>query len=86
MADRHVMVTEATLPHGWMTQCPICTRRIFVQRSGGREIIDWGDFYALHSWSRNPELSIDAALREPNTAVKEIIDDDQELLDRLAET
>ena len=31
-------------------------------------------------------LAFDAALGEPTTAVKEIIDEDQELLDRLAET
>ena len=62
MADRHVMVTEATLPHGWMAQCPDCTRRIFVYRNGEAEVIDRGDFYALHSWSNTPELSIAASL------------------------
>ncbi len=57
MADRHVMVTEATLPHGWMTQCPACTRRIFVYREWRkRDIIDKGDFGARHSWSNQPEL------------------------------
>ncbi len=62
MADRHVMVTEVTLPHGWMTQCPICTRRVFFSRDRKYEIIDWGDFYALHSWSNDPALSIDASV------------------------
>ena len=64
MADRHVMVTEATLPHGWMVQCvkPDCSRRIFVYQGGNREIIDQGDSHILHSWLSNPELSIGAAL------------------------
>ena len=58
MADRHIMVTEATLPHGWMAQCPDCTRRIFLYRNGEAEVIDGGDFYALHSWSDTPGLRI----------------------------
>ena len=64
MADRHVMVTEATLPHGWMTQCSGCTRRIFFyrDRQRNREIIDRGDFYARHSWSSTSELSVGASL------------------------
>ena len=62
MADRHVMVTETTLPHGWMTQCPDCTCRIFVHPDGWRETLDQGDFYALHSWSNTSELSIGASL------------------------
>ncbi len=64
MTDRHVMVTEDTLPHGWMSQCPACSRRIFVYRDGKqqREIIDQGDFYAQHSWFSILELSLDAAL------------------------
>ena len=61
MANRHVMVTEATLPHGWMIQCPDCPQRMFFHRERGREIIDRGDFYALHSWSNNPALSIGAS-------------------------
>ncbi len=62
MADRHVMVTEATLPHGWMLQCPVCSRHIFVYRNGEVEVIDGGDFYARHSWSNNPALSIGASV------------------------
>ena len=64
MPDRHVMVTEDTLPHGWMIQCPACSRRIFVYRDGKqqREIIDQGDFYAQHSWFSIPDLSLAAAL------------------------
>ena len=62
MADRHVMVTEATLPHGWMTQCPDCPRRIFVYRNGEAVVIDGGDFYALHSWSSTSEVSLVASL------------------------
>ena len=59
MADRHVMVTEATLPHGWMTQCSGCSRRVFFykDRKRVRNIIDRGDFDALHSWASNPELN-----------------------------
>ena len=62
MADRHVMVTEATLPHGWMTQCPDCSRRMFFSPRWGHETLDRGDFYALHSWSNNTELSIGASV------------------------
>ena len=65
MADRHVMVTEDTLPHGWMAQCPDCPRRVFLSRSGEYETIDKGDFYAQHSWSNTPELAIGAALGRP---------------------
>ena len=61
MANRHVMVTEATLPHGWMIQCPDCPQRMFFHRDGTQETIDRGDFYALHSWSNNTELSIGAS-------------------------
>ena len=56
MADRHVMVTEATLPHGWMIQCPDCPHRRFIYRGGGSEVIEPSDFYTLHSWSNQPEL------------------------------
>ena len=62
MADRHVMVTEDTLPHGWMAQCPDCSRRIFFYRDGTQETIDRGDFYAQHSWSNTPGLIIGASL------------------------
>ncbi len=64
MADRHVMVTEATLSHGWMIQCPDCTRRSFFyrDRKRKRETIDRGDISIWHSWSNTPELSIGASL------------------------
>ena len=62
MADRHIMVTEATLPHGWMVQCPDCLYRMFFYRDGKRAKIERGDFYAWHSWSNIPELSIGASL------------------------
>ena len=55
MADRHVMVTEATLPHGWMIQCSTCSRRIFLYRSRNLTILDRG-VGARHSWSNQPEL------------------------------
>ena len=62
MADRHVMVTEATLPHGWTLQCPDCPRRMFFYRTTGLwDTIDRGDFDAQHSWG-TPGLSIGASL------------------------
>ena len=62
MPDRHVMVTETTLPYGWTLQCPVCAHRAFFYRSGEYVVIDKGDFYARHSWSSTPELSLVAAL------------------------
>ncbi len=61
MADRHVMVTEATLPHGWTLQCPDCSHRRFIYRGGGSEVIEPSDFYTLHSWGTSG-LSISASL------------------------
>ena len=63
MADRHIMVTEATLPHGWLAQCPNCSRRIFIYQNGEAEVIDGGNFSALHSWSSTTELSIGASVK-----------------------
>ena len=61
--SRHVMETEATLSHGWMVQCPACVRRVFVYRDGSpRDIIDSGDFHALHSWASVPGLVLAAAV------------------------
>ncbi len=63
--SRHVMETEATLPHGWMVQCPDCSRRIwFPKRGEGHEILDAGDFYALHSWSSQPEFRVAAGIED----------------------
>ena len=62
MADRHVMVTEATFLHGWMIQCPDCSHRAFLYLGREYEVIDRGDFYARHTWSNNPELSIGASV------------------------
>ncbi len=58
--SRHVMETEDTFPHGWMVQCPTCPRRVFFNRGGGMEVVDTGDFYALHSWMSVPGLALTA--------------------------
>ncbi len=57
------METEATNDKGYMAQCPNCPRRIWFPRNGDDfEVQEQGDFYALHTWSNTPELSIQSAI------------------------
>ena len=61
-SPRHTMLTEVTLDHGWMVQCPDCSRRVWFPQYGQYEVIDPGEFYALHSWSSSDELVVAAEL------------------------
>ena len=64
MSDRHIMETEASLPHGWMVQCPDCDRRVFFHRDSGVEFLDVGDPSTLHSWTNEPGMALTAELAD----------------------
>ena len=57
-----------------------------IDYAAARRIIDETEIWGPRNRERLARRVVDAALGEPTTAVKEIIDEDQELLGRLAET
>lgn len=54
----HEMVAEDSNAAEVLFVCPTCDRRLVLKLSGGLVVIDEGDFYATHSGSTSPDLTI----------------------------